>query len=98
MTSSMTPAQTARIVAPLVAGPGQQQRDAQRNNSAGVRFEIRGPKGVKGGVGTLDGNVSVDGVPSQVRARPVKGGVDAISTGGPVQASTVNGSVRAAMG
>ncbi|HEX9484220.1 MAG TPA: hypothetical protein VF929_06545 [Gemmatimonadaceae bacterium] len=72
--------------------------DRDRNNDVSVEFEIRVPKGVKVGVWTVNGSVTVDGVTSEVRANTVNGGVDAISTGGPVQASTVNGSVRASMG
>jgi hypothetical protein len=71
--------------------------DRDRNDVA-VDFEIRVPKGVKVGVWSVNGAVSVDGVTNEVRAGTVNGGVDAVSTGGPVQASTVNGSVRATMG
>jgi hypothetical protein len=67
-------------------------------NDVSVEFEIRVPKGVKVGVWSVNGGVSVDGVTNEVRAGTVNGGVDAVSTGGPVQASTVNGSVRATMG
>ena len=71
--------------------------DRDRNDVA-VEFEIRVPKGVKVGVWSVNGGVSVDGVTNEVRAGTVNGSVDAVSTGGPVQASTVNGSVRATMG
>jgi hypothetical protein len=67
-------------------------------NDVSVEFEIRVPKGVKVGVWSVNGGVSVDGVTNEVRAGTVNGGVDAMSTGGPVQASTVNGSVHATMG
>jgi hypothetical protein len=71
----------------------------ERNrNDVAVEFEIRVPKGVKVGVWSVNGGVSVDGVTSEVRAGTVNGSVDAVSTGGPVQASTVNGSVHATMG
>ena len=63
-----------------------------------MEFEIRVPKGVKVGVWSVNGGVSVDGVSNEVRAGTVNGSVEASSTGGPVQASTVNGSVRATMG
>ena len=72
-------------------------RDRDRNDVS-VDFEIRVPKGVKVGAWTVNGQVSVEGVSSEVRAATVNGGVDATSTGGPVQASTVNGSVRVSMG
>ncbi len=68
------------------------------HNDVAVDFEIRVPKGVKVGVWSVNGGVSVDGVTNEVRAGTVNGGVEAMSTGGPVQASTVNGSVRATMG
>lgn len=68
------------------------------HNDVAVDFDIRVPKGVKVGVWSVNGAVSVDGVSSEVRAGTVNGSVDAVSTGGPVQASTVNGSVRATMG
>jgi DUF4097 and DUF4098 domain-containing protein YvlB len=63
-----------------------------------VDFEIRVPKGVKVGVWSVSGGVTVDGVTSEVRASTVNGDVDAVSTGGPVQANTVNGSIHATMG
>lgn len=74
---------------------GNRDRD---HNDVSVEFEVRVPKGVKVGVWSVNGAVSVDGATSEVRASTVNGGVEAISTGGPVQASTVNGSVRATMG
>ncbi len=71
--------------------------DRDRNDVA-VEFEIRVPKGVKVGMWSVNGGVTVDGVTNEVRAGTVNGTVEASSTGGPVQASTVNGSVRATMG
>ena len=68
------------------------------HNDVAVDFEIRVPRGVKVGVWSVNGAVSVDGVTSEVRAGTVNGSVEAMSTGGPVQANTVNGSVRATMG
>ena len=76
---------------------GDRWNDRDRNDVA-VEFEIRVPKGVKVGVWSVNGGVSVDGVSNEVRAGTVNGSVEASSTGGPVQASTVNGSVRATMG
>lgn len=69
-----------------------------RNNDVAVNFEIRVPKGVKVGVFSVNGGVSVDGATSEVRANTVNGSVDAVSSGGPVQARTVNGSVHVTMG
>lgn len=76
---------------------GRRGNNDNRNDVA-VEFEIRVPKGVKVGVWSVNGGVSVDGVTSEVRAGTVNGSVDAVSAGGPVQASTVNGSVHATMG
>lgn len=73
-------------------------RRGDRNNDVAVDFEVRVPKGVKVGVWTVNGGVSVDGASSEVRAGTVNGGVDAVSSGGPVTGSTVNGSVHATMG
>ena len=73
-------------------------RYRNRNNDVSVDFEVRVPRGVRVGVWSVNGGVSVDGATSEVRAGSVNGGVDAVSTGGPVVASTVNGSVRAIMG
>ena len=69
-----------------------------RDNDVSVDFEVRVPKGVKVGMWSVNGGVSVDGVTNEVLAGTVNGGVDAVSSGGPVQASTVNGSVHATMG
>ena len=73
-------------------------RRGDRNNDVAVDFEIRVPKGVKVGVWSVNGAVSVDGASSEVRAGTVNGSVDAVSASGPVVASTVNGSVHATMG
>ena len=75
--------------------------DGHRNNSnndTAVDFEVRVPRGVKVGVWSVNGGVSVEGATNEVHAATVNGGVDAISSGGPVTASTVNGSVRVSMG
>ncbi|MDB4898784.1 MAG: hypothetical protein JWN53_592 [Gemmatimonadetes bacterium] len=69
-----------------------------RDNDVAVDFEVRVPKGVKVGVWSVNGGVSVDGVTNEVLAGTVNGSVDAVSAGGPVQASTVTGSVHATMG
>lgn len=76
---------------------GRRYNDDNRNDVA-VDFEIRVPRGVKVGVWSVNGTVSVDGVSDEVRAGTVNGEVEATSAGGPVQASTVNGSVHARMG
>jgi hypothetical protein len=72
-------------------------RDRNRNNDVSVDFEVRIPKGVKVGVNTVNGQVSVEGAGDEVNANTVNGSVTATSTGGPVTANTVNGSVHARM-
>ena len=76
---------------------GRMWNDDDRNDVA-VEFEVRVPQGVKVGMWTVNGAVSIDGASSEVRAATVNGAVDAVSSGGPVQASTVNGRVHATMG
>lgn len=63
-----------------------------------VEFTVRVPKGVKVAAFSTNGEVSVDGVDSEVDAGTVNGAVLVRSSGGPVSANTVNGSVRAVMG
>jgi DUF4097 and DUF4098 domain-containing protein YvlB len=69
-----------------------------RNNDVSVEFRVLVPKGVRVGVSTVNGGVTVDGATAEVEASTVNGEVDATTSGGPVNASTVNGSVRARMG
>jgi len=69
-----------------------------RNNDVSVEFRVAVPKGVKIGVSTVNGAVSVEGATSEVEASTVNGEVEAVSSGGPVTASTVNGDVTARMG
>ncbi|HKW09365.1 MAG TPA: hypothetical protein VJO33_03235 [Gemmatimonadaceae bacterium] len=69
-----------------------------RNNDVSVQFRVMVPRGVKVGVSSVNGAVSIDGATSEVEASTVNGEVEATSSGGPVTASTVNGSVRARMG
>lgn len=73
-------------------------RNGNRNNDVVVDFEVRIPKGVKVGVSSVNGPVSVDGATDEVVASTVNGSVSATSSGGPVTGNTVNGSVRARMG
>ena len=70
----------------------------RRTNEVMVEFRVRVPKGVKVGVHSMNGEVSVDGVDSEVDATTMNGGVIVRSAGGPVNASTMNGTVRATMG
>jgi hypothetical protein len=70
----------------------------RRTNDVAVDFEVRVPRGVKVGVWSVNGDMSVDGATSEVAAGTVNGDVVATSSGGPVRAKTVNGSVHATMG
>src|SRR5207237_10390780 len=69
-----------------------------RNNDVTVQFRVMVPRGVKIGVSSVNGAVSVEGATSEVEASTVNGEVEATSSGGPVNASTVNGSITARMG
>lgn len=69
-----------------------------RNNDVSVEFTVKVPDGVRVGVSTVNGGVTVDGTTSQVEASAVNGSVEVNTSGGPVSATTVNGSVRARMG
>ncbi len=55
-------------------------------NDVSVEFHVLVPKGVKVGVNTVNGAVTVDGATSQVDAGTVNGEVDVSTTGGPVNA------------
>lgn len=70
----------------------------RNTNEVSVEFRVRVPKGVKVAVHSINGEVTVDGVDSEVDAGTINGGVLVRSAGGPVNASTMNGSVRAVMG
>jgi hypothetical protein len=76
---------------------GNESHDV-RNNDVSVQFRVMVPRGVKVGVSSVNGAVSVEGATSEVEASTVNGEVEATSSGGPVTASTVNGSVTARMG
>ena len=61
-------------------------------NGRRVNFTVRVPKGVKVGVGSGNGDVSVSGATADVRAGSGNGKVR-VSAGGPVNASSGNGDV-----
>ena len=69
-----------------------------RNNDVAVEFHVLVPKGVKVGVNTVNGAVSVEGATAEVDAATVNGEVEVATSGGPVNATTVNGGVRARVG
>lgn len=68
-----------------------------RDNDTSVEFTVRLPAGVRLGVSTVNGGVSVTGATSEVEASTVNGRVSAASSGGPVHASTVNGDIEVRM-
>jgi hypothetical protein len=69
-----------------------------RNNDVSVEFRVSVPRGVKVDVETVNGDVSVDGATSEVRAESVNGEVDVATSGGRVNAESVNGNVRTRLG
>jgi hypothetical protein len=79
-------------------GYSSRNEGRSRNNDVAVDFDVRVPKGVRVGVWSVNGQVSVDGATDEVVAGTVNGTVDATSSGGPVTSSSVNGNVHARMG
>jgi hypothetical protein len=69
-----------------------------RNNDVSVEFRVLVPKGVRVGVNTVNGEISVDGATSDIDAGTVNGELDVATTGGHVNATNVNGGVRARLG
>ena len=69
-----------------------------RDNEISVEFRVRVPKGVRVGAHSVNGEVRVEDVASEVEAESVNGSVVVSTVSGPVNAKTVNGSVRASMG
>ncbi len=78
---------------------GSHNNDNRGNhNDVSVDFNVLVPRGVKVGVSTVNGSVTVDGATAEVEAETVNGEVGVTTSGGPVNASTTNGSVRVRMG
>lgn len=59
-----------------------------------VRFTVKVPSGVRLSAGTVNGEMRVRDVSSDVRASTVNGRMEVRNVGGPVRASTVNGAVE----
>lgn len=77
---------------------GQHSRrndDDDRNDRRDVRvkFIVRVPAGVRVSAGTVNGEMRVRNLSSDVRASTVNGAVEVLNVGGEVRASTVNGAV-----
>ena len=68
------------------------------NNDTRVDFRVLVPKGVKVGVNTINGAVTVDGATSEIDAHTINGELEVATTGGPVNATNINGGVRARLG
>ena len=82
---------------PNECAPGSSGRMNTRDNDVEVLFTVRVPAGV-GFVGrTVNGEVEVLSLTGDVEAHTVNGDVD-VNTSGLAAATTVNGSIRAAMG
>ena len=67
--------------------------DDRDRRSVKVRFTVRIPAGVRVGAGTVNGEMRVRDVSSDVRASTVNGRVEVRNVGGEVRATTVNGGV-----
>jgi hypothetical protein len=67
--------------------------DDEERRDVKVRFTIRIPSGVRVSAGTVNGEMRVRDLTSDVRASTVNGRVEVRNVGGEVRASTVNGGV-----
>jgi len=77
---------------------GGRRERGRRDNDVSVEFRVLVPKGVRVGVSTVNGDVTVDGATSDAEGRTVNGDVEVSTSGGRAQAASVNGSVRARLG
>ena len=76
--------------------PGSGRRNSIRNNDVRVTFYVSVPENVSFLGSTVNGDVEVHDLASDVGARSVNGDIE-ISTTGFAEASTVNGSIEVAM-
>jgi hypothetical protein len=74
----------------------ESRRDRDDNDRQDVRvnFTVKVPAGVRVSAGTVNGEMRVRDMTSDVRASTVNGQLEVRNAGGPVRASTVNGAVR----
>lgn len=82
---------------PNTCVPGENNHMNVRNNDTSVNFTVRVPAGVGFRGRTVNGGITAENLAGPVEARTINGSVR-ISTSGVARASTVNGSIVAAMG
>jgi len=82
---------------PNECAPGRDGRMRTRDNDVKVDFTVSVPAGVAFAGRTVNGSVRADGLDSALSLDTVNGGVT-FSTTGYARASTVNGSIRGAIG
>lgn len=77
--------------------PGDEWSSSTENNDVEVDFTIKLPAGIEFFGRTVNGDLEADNLGADADVSTVNGSVD-VSAAGHVEASTVNGSIRAAMG
>jgi len=77
--------------------PGDDWSSSNDNNDVNVDFTIKLPAGIVFDGRTVNGDVDAAGLGADARVSTVNGSVN-VSAAGHVEASTVNGSIRATMG
>ena len=85
-----------RAAEPNSCTPGRRHSNTE-NNDVVVDFTVRIPAGVTLSAATVNGLVDAEGVDGSVHARTVNGGIQ-IATARYADATTVNGSITAALG
>jgi hypothetical protein len=83
--------------APNQCQPGGRGRNNSRDNDTSVEFTVRVPAGIRLVARTVNGAIDANGLMSDTDAATVNGSVT-VATTGSARATTVNGSIRAAMG
>lgn len=78
-------------------GPGDEGRNNVRRNDVAVAFRVEVPAGVRFRGQTVNGEIRAAELASDVDATTVNGDVE-VGTSGVARATTVNGSIHAAMG
>lgn len=82
---------------PNECGPGEKGRMNTRDNDVKVEYTVRVPAGVRFIGRTVNGGIEARGLKADVEAYTVNGSIELV-TRGVARASTVNGSIEAAMG